>query len=423
METIVEGVCGLDVDKAGVVACVLKGPPRGKALKEIRRFESSRSGLQELNTWIKLHGVTQAVMESTGAYWVPVYEVLEECGGLDLLVVNANHVKKVPGRKTDVSDAQWLAQLARAGLLNRSFVPPSDIRELRELVRTRRDLVHAQTSERNQITELLVTAQIRLDCVATDIFGMTGLAILRCLARGETDREKMASLACGKLRQKMDELAKSLDGRITENRRFVLDLRLRGLDQIAARIAEVDGRIEQYLAPYQPLVEKLCEVPGISRLVAAAFLAEVGVRVKETFGSADRLASWGGLSPGNNKSAGKRLGGRGSRMCKGNEYLRTVLVEAALAAVKKKGSFLKAKYHRLKGRIGSGKKAVCAIAHKLLRIAYVLMSTDARYRDLGEGYLDTVQKLRTANRLVERLRTLGYTVTATPTTALDAAAG
>lgn len=338
-------------------------------------------------------------------------ETLVERGcGLDVhqasVVANAQHVKKVPGRKTDVKDAEWIADLLCHGLLRSSFVPPKPLRELRDLMRYRRKLAGSQTAERNRLLKLLETANIKLASVASDVFGVSGRLMLRALAEGEATPQEMAQLAKGLLRKKIPELEPALEGRMEEHHRFLLELQLRRLQAVEEDLAVLEQRIEEKLRPYAKQLALLQEIPGVDWTLAAVVIAELGVDMS-VFQSVAQAASWAGVCPGNNESAGKR---RSSRIPKGNVYLKTALVEAAQSAAKAKGTYLRDKFYRLKARRGY-KRAVVAVAHKILVAIYHMFSEQASYKDLGDLYLDKLNKHHLTRNLVRRLERLGYTVT------------
>jgi transposase len=405
MQTLVERGCGLDVHQATVVACLLIVLKNGKVHKEIRTFGTTTRELLALREWLLSQGCTNVAMESTGVYWKPVYAVLEG-GALQIVVANAQHVKKVPGRKTDVKDAEWIADLLCHGLLRPSFVPPKPIRELRDLMRYRRKLVESQGAERNRLLKLLETANIKLASVATDVFGMSGRLMLRALIEGKATPQEMAELAKGVLRKKIPELEPALEGKLEEHHRFLLRLQLDRLEAAEKDLAVLEQRIQQKLQPYEAQLTLLDEIPGVDWTLAAAILAELGVDMS-VFGGTSQLASWAGVCPGNNESAGKR---KNSRIPKGNVYLKTALVEAATAAARTKGSYLRDKFYRLKARRGY-KRAVVAVAHKILVAIYHMLSHQVGYNELGDLYLDKLNKHHVTRNLVRRLERLGYTVT------------
>jgi transposase len=410
MDVIVERGCGLDVHQATVVACLLTGPPGSRPHKEIRSFRTLTAGLRELREWLKAAGCTHVAMESTGVYWQPVYAVLE--GHVDLVVGNAHHIKAVPGRKTDVKDSEWIAGLLRHGLIRPSFVPPKPLRELRDLLRYRRKLIEASAAERNRLLKLLETANIKLSSVASDVFGVSGMAMLRALIEGTATPAEMAGLARGVLRRKEADLVLALDGCLADHHRYLLGLQLRRIEAAENDVAALDARIGERLEPYQAVLRRLMTIPGVDWSTAAVILAELGDDMR-VFRSAAHAAAWAGLCPGNNESAGKhrRIGAR-----QGNVHLKTALVIAAVAASRKAGSYLRDKYHRLRARRGPLRAAV-AVAHKILIAAYHMIATGNPYKDLGPDHLDRARRTQTAKSLVRRLTRLGYQVMLVPQTA------
>jgi transposase len=410
MEAIIERVAGLDVHQATVVACVIVGSANTRPRKVVRTFRTFTADLLALSDWLLSEGVTHVGMEGTGVYWKPVYTVLE--GNFHLIVGNAQHIKNVPGRKTDVKDSEWLADLVRHGLIAASFVPPKPIRELRDLVRYRRKLVEARSAERNRLLKLLESAGIKLSSVATNAFGVSGMAMLRALIDGQLSPAEMARLAKGKLRAKIESLQLALQGQVAEHHRAVLRLQLQRLEHTDADLQQLDALIEERLVPYADAVSALRTLPGVERVVAATIVAELGTDMT-VFHSPQHLASWAGLCPGNFESAGKRSS---SRTLAGNIGLKTALVEAANAAVKKRDTYLKDKFGKLRARRGH-KRAIIAIAHKLLIAAFHILSTGQPYQDLGGTYLDLRNAKRTRNHLIRRLEHLGYTVELRPTAA------
>ena len=407
MQVMVERCCGLDVHQETVVACVLVGALGRRPSKEVRTFRTMTRELEALREWLQAEDVSHVVMESTGVYWRPVYAVLE--GHFDLIVGNARHIRNVPGRKTDVKDAEWIADLVRHGLIAKSFVPPPPLRELRDLLRYRRKLVESQAAERNRLLKLLETANIKLASVANDVFGVSGQAMLKALIEGNASAEEMASLAKGKLRRKHDDLVLALEGRVEEHHRFLLSLQLRRLEAAEQDIEALDLRIADQLEPYHLQHALLMQIPGVDWVVAAVLIAEIGVDMS-VFLSVHHLAAWAGVCPGNHESAGKQKSGR-SR--KGNVHLRTMLVGAAISAGRTKGSYLKDKFYRLKARRGP-LRAALAIAHKILIAAYHILAKGIPYCDLGEAYLDQIDQTRTAANLRRRLERLGYIVQLQP---------
>lgn len=400
MEVIHERCCGLDVHKKTVVACVIT--PQGK---ETRTFSTMTQGLLEMADWLVEQGITHVAMESTGVFWKPIYNLLE---GLDLtlLLVNAKHIKAVPGRKTDVKDAEWIADLLRHGLLRGSFIPDRPQRELRELVRYRRNLIRQRSQVVNRIQQVLEGANIKLSSVATDITGASGRAMLEALAEGDADPQALVALAKGRLRNKGSELEQALRGLMGPHQRMLLQSQLRHLDFLAQEIAQLDQEVAQRMGPFEEAIQVADAVPGIGRRAAEEILAETGVDMSR-FPTEAHLSSWAGVSPGNNESAGKRKSGRTGH---GNPWLRSALVEAAWAAARTKGSYLSAQYHRLAARRGA-KRAILAVAHSILVIIYHLLRDGTTYQELGGNYFDHRNAQAVLRRSVRRLEGLGYRVT------------
>jgi len=404
MEIQIQRGCGLDVHQATLVACLLTVLASGKVKKEIRKFGTTTRDLVALREWLQAEGCTHVAMESTGVYWKPVYAILE--GAFELIVANAQQIKKVPGRKTDVKDAEWIADLLLHGLLRPSFVPPKPIRELRDLTRYRRKLVESRSAERNRLQKVLETANIKLASVASDVFGVSGMQMLEALVEGKTTPAEMAELAKGRLRNKIAQLEPALEGRMEEHHRYLLKLQLRRMQELDKDLAELEARIQEKLRPYQKELELLTEIPGVDWTLAAVIIAELGVDM-QVFASPSQLASWAGVCPGNHESAGKR---RNVRVTKGNVHLKTALVEAAQASTRAKGTYLRDKFYRVKARRGA-KRAVVTIAHKILIAVYHMLKDDVAYNDLGDLYLDTLNKQHLKRNLVRRLERLGFRVT------------
>jgi transposase len=407
MDAIVECCAGLDVHRASVVACVSKGAPNQRSRKTIRTFATTRKELEQLREWLLAEGCTVVAMESTGVYWRPIYATLE--GHFDLIVGNARHMKTVPGRKTDVKDCEWISDLARHGLITRSFVPPRPIRALRDLTRYRRKLSQTQASERNRLIKLLESANIKLSGLISDVFGVSGQAMLLALIEGKETPEEMARHARRRMRRKLDALVPALDGMMDEHHRFLLRKQFNRIKAAEADLEEVDARITQMLAPYSSQIRRLMKLPGVDWVTAATIIAEIGVDMN-AFHRAEHLASWAGLCPGNNRSAGKQ---RSGRVRKGNLHLKAALVTAAVVVAKHRGTFWGEKHRRLRARRGE-MRAHVAIAHKILVAAYHVLSADTDYVELGPAYLDRVDAKRTARHLARRLQDLGYTVEIKP---------
>jgi transposase len=361
------------------------------------------TNLLELSDWLLEHEVTHVAMESTGEYWKPIYNILED--NFEILLVNARHIKAVPGRKTDVKDSEWIAELLRYGLLKASFVPPKGQRELRELTRFRSTFIKERATLINRLQKVMESANIKLSNVVTDIDGVSGKSILRSLVEGKTTPEEMADLAKGRLRAKRETLKCALEGRVKPHHRFVLSELLCQIDSLDETITRFDDEIKEYCHPFEEAVQLLDTIPGIARETAEIIVSEIGTDMCR-FPTANHLASWAGIAPGNNESAGKRLSGRTP---KGNRALSSALTQAAHAASRTKNTYLSAQYHRLAGRRGK-KKAVVAVAHSILIIAYYLIKRKKPYCDLGADYFDKRNSQTVTKRLVRRLEQLGYQV-------------
>lgn len=462
MEVIYRRVAGLDVHKKTVVACVRTGSDSEPTRSEVRSFGTMTDNLRMLADWLGAQGVTHVAMESTGVYWKPIFNLLEE--RFTLLLCNAQHVKQVPGRKTDVKDCEWLAHLLQCGLLRGSFIPPLWQREMRDLTRTRKKIVQERSSVSNRIQKILEDANVKLSSVASDTLGKSGQAILQAIIRGATDPEALAELAIGKLRGKIPDLKRALDGYVTPHHRFLLSLQLQRYGELTSHMEAIDNRLleltslpETWLtesppdnlslfptdddpppaspppapshgrrkppepkAPAPPTppadpsramhsneaISLLITVPGISWRIAQSVVAEIGTNMTQ-FPTSGHLASWAGLCPGNFESAGKRTSGRTT---KGNKWLQSDLVQAAWAAVRKKNSYLQAQFQRLRPRRG-GKRAIVAVAHSMLVAIHAMLSRRVPYADLGGDFFDRRDEERLTQRLVARLEALGNTVT------------
>jgi transposase len=398
--------CGLDVHKQTLTACLLRFGASGEPIQEMRTFLTTTAALLELADWLVQANCRHVAMESTGVYWKPVFNILEGVCE-QVLLVNAQHVRNVPGRKTDVKDAQWIAELLAHGLLKNSFIPPSEIRDLRDLTRYRSKLVKQRADEANRIQKLLECGNIKLASVASDVLGASGWAMLEALAAGETDVAQLADMAKGKLRAKIPQLKAALEGRLNANQRWLLAEQLAHISELDQRIARLNEKVEELCPPFEQQIEKLDEIPGISRRVAEILIAEIGVDMSR-FGSDQRLASWAGMCPGNHESAGKRQSGKRR---KGSRWLRAALTEAGWAASHTKHNYLAAQYQNIKRRRGA-KRACVAVGHSILKIAYHLLSKpEAHYEELGSDYFETKNKARLAAQLLSRLGKLGYNVT------------
>jgi transposase len=410
MDTLYPRCAGIDVHKANVVVCVRCCEAPGQVSEEVRTFPTMTRDLLALADWLASRGVTHVALESTGVYWKPVFNLLE--GTVHVTLVNAEHIKQVPGRKTDVKDCQWIAQLLQHGLLKASFVPPQPIRELRDLTRQRTQLIGERSAAANRIQKVLEDANIKLAGVATDVLGVSGRDMLEALIAGETDPVKLAELARKRLREKIPALRLALQGRVTGHHRFLLRMHLDHVAHLDELIGRLGGRIEEALAPFAEGLERLQTIPGVSQRVAETVLAEIGTKM-EQFPSADHLASWAGMCSGNNESAGKR---RSGRTTKGNRWLKRMLVQAAWAASHTHGTYLAAQYRRLAKRRGK-KRALVAVGHTLLVIVYHVLKRGTTYQELGPGFLDRLEPERLTRQLVKRLEALGHKVTLEPSTA------
>jgi transposase len=407
MQVLYRCCAGLDVHKDTVVACVRRLDGQGRATEEVQTFGTMTGSLLALADWLLAAGVTHAAMESTGVYWKPVYHVLE--GQLQLLLVNAQHIKQVPGRKTDVKDCAWIAQLLQHGLLKSSLVPPPFQRELRDLTRQRTQLVAEQARVAQRIQKVLEDANIKLASVATDVLGASGRDMLRALIAGTTDPAQLAELARGRLRSKIESLRQALWGRVTEHHRFLLRVHLEHYEQLEGLAGQFSQRIEEKLLPFAQEMALLQTIPGIAQRTAEVLLAEVGPDLTP-FATAEHLASWAGVCPGNNESAGKR---RSGRTRKGNQWLRSGLLQMAWAASRTKNTYLAAHFRRLSARRGA-KRAAVAVSHSMLVIIYHVLTRRTGYKDLGADYLDRLAPERLTKQLVKRLERLGHKVTLQP---------
>jgi transposase len=407
MDLVHARCCGLDVHKRTVVACLLTPGTGGQPQQEVRTFGTMTDELLALAEWLAAAGCTHVGMESTGVYWQPIWNVLE--GRFTLLLANARHIKAVPGRKTDVRDCEWLAQLLRHGLLPTSHVPGREQRELRELTRYRTTLVQERTAEVNRLQKTLEGANLKLAAVTTKVLGKSGRAILAALLAGTTDPAVLAELAQGKLRAKLPQLERALAGSVGPHQHFLLARQLTHIDDLDAVIAEVSAEIAERLRPFEPALERLDTIPGVGRRVAEIVLAEVGPDLAH-FPSARHLASWAGMCPGNHESAGKRHSGKTR---KGSPWLRAALVEAAHAAGRTKQTYLRALSERVAARRGR-KRAAVAVGHSILVTMYYVLLRETTYAELGANYFDEHDRTRVEHRLVHRLERLGYKVSLEP---------
>ncbi len=411
MRIVYQNVAGLDVHKKVVAAAIIVQKADGGWHQETRRFGTMTADLLALSDWLLTQGVTHVAMESTAEYWKPVFNILEN--NFEVLLVNAQHVSKVPGRKTDQSDAEWLAQLLQYGLLKASFIPPPGQRELRELTRFRSTFVRERATLVNRLQKVLESANLKLASVASDVLGVSGRAMLAALIEGQARPAEMAELARGRLREKRAALAQALEGRVKPHHRFVLTELLCQIDSLDETIARFDQEVEAYCRPFEEAIQLLDTIPGVARATAEALVAEIGADMSR-FPSANHLAAWAGVAPGNHESAGKRRSGKTRQ---GNKSLGAALNQAAHAAARTKNTYLNAQYHRLAARRGK-KKAIVAVMHSILVIAYHVIQRQEPYRELGGNYFDQRRPEATADRLVKRLAKLGYQVSLQPAPAV-----
>jgi transposase len=415
MDVVIDRVCGVDIGKVILAATIrvpAEGPGRKKRREETRKFPTFVGDLDRLAEWLTGEEVTVVVMEATSDYWRPVWWVLEQAG-LELVLVNARDVHQLPGRKTDVADSAWLAQLLECGLLRSSFVPPPEIRELRDLTRYRKRLVQDRTREAQRVEKVLEDTGIKLSSVASSVLTKSARAMIAALIAGERDPKVLAELAQGRMRSKIDELTLALRGRFTDHHALLLGVHLDHIDQIDAHIATIDARVEAKTAPFDRQFAHLVTVPGIAEVAARVVIAEIGVDMS-IFPTAGHLASWAGLCPGNNESAGKH---RSAHTTHGNPWLAETLVQAAWAATREHDSWLRARYYRLVKRIGR-KRAIVAIAHSILIAIWWMLTEDCDYQDLGGDFYDRFNNTAAETRhLVRRLEHLGHHVTIDTTAA------
>ncbi len=403
MDVLYGRCCGLDIHKKSIAACVIVPDAEGRPAATVRTFGTMTEDLLALADWLTESEVTHVAMESTGVYWKPIYNLLEPT--FTLLLVNAQHVKTVPGRKTDVSDSQWLAELLRVGLLRPSFVPERPQRELRELTRYRTTLVRQRAAEVNRLEKTLEGANVKLAAVVSDLTGVSARQMLAALVVGNENVEALADLAKGSLRQKRDQLQRALTGRMGAHQRFMLEQQLAHVEFLDDTIERLGKEVSERLSPVKDELELLDTIPGIDRRGAEILLAEIGANL-DHFPSARHLAKWAGVCPGNHESAGKRYSGKTTRGC---VWLKTFLVQAA-HAVRRTNTYLAAQFARLLVRRGL-KKAALAVAHTILTIAYYVLKRGVPYQDLGRNYFDQRHSKQTAKRLIKRLADLGYKVT------------
>jgi transposase len=407
MQIVYERCAGLDVHKKSVMACLITPAANGQRRKERQTFSTMTPDLVRLRQWLTQRQCSQVAMESTGVFWRPIFNILE--GHVEVMVVNAQHIKAVPGRKTDIKDAEWIADLLQHGLLRPSFIPPSWQRIVRELTRSRTSLGEERSRVIARLHKELEDANIKLAAVASDLMGKSAQEMLQALLEGELTPEAMAQFARGRMRSKRELLVQALTGHLQAHHRFLLAEHLKHLSQLQDGIARLSGEIAERLQPYEKLLARLETIPGIKRRLAEVILSEIGTDMQR-FPSAQHLASWAGMCPGNHESGGKRLSGK---TCKGSQWLRTALVEAAHAASHCKDSYLSAQYHRLAFRRGK-KRAAVALAHTLLIIVYHMLTHEEDYQELGGTYFEELDRDKKEKRLVRELERLGFEVALTP---------
>lgn len=405
MEVVHQRCVGLDVHKKSIVACRITPKEGGGWETAIRRFGTMTDDLLGLADWLRVAGVKQVAMESTGVYWKPVFNILE--GEFEVMVVNAQHIKHVPGRKTDVKDAQWIAELLQHGLIRGSFIPERSQRDLRDLVRYRTSLIQDRTKEANRVQKVLEDANLKLGSVASNVLGVSGRDMLEAIVRGVDDPEALAQLARGRMRSKIDELERALTGQVRASHRLLLRLHLEHIDDLNAKIEALSAEIEGLMPPFDQNDElrRLDDIPGVGKDVVQIIIAELGVDM-DRFPSAGHAASWAGLAPGKNESAGRN---RSGKIRPGNKHLKRALVQAAHAVSRTRDNYLAAQFRRLAARRGK-KRAAIAVAHSILVIVYHMLQDGTEYRDLGGDYFDQRNHDHLQRSLVKRLERLGYTV-------------
>ena len=407
MELLHAHCAGLDVHKDSVVACA-RHMVDGKVTTAIKTFKTTTQELMAMSDWLSSQGATHIAMEATGVYWKPVWHILSD-GEFALVLANAAHVKNVPGRKTDANDATWLADLMAHGLFKASFVPDEPTQQMRDLLRTRKQIVRERSSHIQRIQKTLEDANIKLDSVVTNILGLSGRRIIEALIAGQTVPQALASLAHRRIHASVEELEASLRGRVTRHHRFLLKLHLDQIDAFDQTIAAIDKEVDGNVEPFRVAIEMLSDIPGVGDLSAAVIVSEIGIDMSR-FETAGHLISWAGLCPRNDQSAGKR---RSTRMKKGAPWLKSTLIQCAWCASRTKDSYLQAQYLRLRSRRGA-KKAVCAVASSILTVVYHMLKNGTVYQDLGASYFDNRAKDKQALRLISRLKNLGFEVQIKP---------
>lgn len=407
MEPVLECCAGMDVREKKVDVCIAHGSLDKSPKFEIRTFSTMTSDLEELSSWLKKYKVTAIGMESTGVYWKPIFNIME--GEFTIVLANAQHLKSIPRKKTDIMDCMRIARLLRYGLLPNSFIPPREIRELRDLNRTRRKLVGMMTSEKNRLTKVLESANIKLSSVVSKISGVSSLAMIRSLLeKDKLSKEEIAQLAKGSLKKKVDQLDKALNGKITDHHRFLLKMHMENIDHLAKQIEKIDEEIKRKMIPFQTEAKLIQTIPGISEVSASAIISEIGVNMSQ-FPDEGHISSWAGLCPGNNESAGKKRSGKTQ---KGNSSLKATLVEAAWAASKTKGSSYSAFYHNIVKRRGK-KRALVALAHRMLTDIYSVLKTKEPYQDTGAEATNEIARMRKERSMIRSLEKAGYLVVKT----------
>ena len=403
MDAIIERCCGIDVHKKTIVACLLIGKPQEKPKVTIKTFSTMTRDILACKDWLESEGCTHVALESTGVYWKPVYNIME--ASMDIILANARDIKNLPGRKTDVRDCEWIADLLRHGLIKGSFIPPKPIRELRDLTRYRQKLIQQRSSELNRIQKFLEDANIKLSSVVTDINGVSAQDMIHHLIRNDMTPKELSNLAKGRLRKKVSELEKSLEGYLTDHHRFILTTSIQMIASHDYAIEKLDAEIDKKMEPYKETSERLQTIPGVKKKTAETIISEIGVNMSQ-FPSHAHLSSWAGVSPGNNESAGKRYG---SKTTPGDKWLKGGLSEAAWAASKTKGTYLQAKYKRLVSRRGK-KRACVAVGHTILIIAFYIIKEQMIYNELGGDFFDRLNEEYLVKRLKTRIQNLGYQV-------------